>query len=233
MKKFVIILSCFIISIVFSGCVKKTGTTVNVDVRKPGEAECEWIDSITARFDCYFNVGKDKKDISYCKTLKSEGIEACYSGVAEAMKDPAICKEIKDEHTLDSCYYKVADVVDNVNKCKDIPSESASWQANCYERIAKLEGDIEICKQIQNAARVDLCYSSVAAYKKDSSMCDIIKDTKTKDSCYLKVAVNACDASICNKMSDEAGKTLGSSSREDCKKQVETDYYKQCGNVNI
>ena len=130
--------------------------------RLTGLEECVEIDNKYERAECYKKVAKDKQDLTICERITKE-------------IDPYL------EFEVDECYIEVA-----VSK-KDETICAKCWDRNtCYERVAKIKEDPNICSGIVGDDQDD-CYVDVAIIKQDSLICERVQDQVYKSWCIKTI----------------------------------------------
>jgi hypothetical protein len=135
---------------------------------------CRQLDDKDSVDRCLSGVGIKKKSLLICDEIKKESYrEACYSGVFQKLKDINICFKINSITFQDGCYSYLAKENKDYKLCQKISSESSDSDS-CFEDVARLTGDISICKYVKKYPV--FCYAAIAIYKNDSKICNQYSD---------------------------------------------------------
>ena len=139
---------------------------------------------------CYFNLAKNKSDVSICDKIPTyddwqgePSREFCYALVEN---NPDACYNLKeDKSTKMYCLYSIAYRTRDISICRDF--EEGQKNA-CYRTIAVLNNDISMCEKIDNKRKYNSTYSScLLNFVNDTteiSFCDKMNNYISKNMCY-------------------------------------------------
>jgi hypothetical protein len=141
----------------------------------PPNTTCESIEDQFKRDKCYYDLAKEKLDVSICDLIQAPWRrDNCYCCVAIGAQDSSICDKLPGI----SSYYGVC------------PEERSCNKADCYEAIAIIKQDVSFCDKIEFCDELvdqkckDNCYIAVAKCKEGASICDQIKKRWLREFCY-------------------------------------------------
>jgi len=159
-------------------------------------SNCNDIQNIDDRFNCYYDTAINNQDLSICDQLDPASLYSCYSEIAAAKKDLSICEKIEGEYNKSFCYIRVAVAKQDISICDTLAQDSKSF---CYKDIAIAKEDLLICDTISDPTFKDSCYNQIGIAKQDSAICEKIKSAYYLTDCLEKITdedfVNSCNIS--------------------------------------
>ena len=106
------------------------------------ESNCEKIEYITMKSDCYDGLAKIKKDISVCSS------DLCRENIAITLENSSYCSEITIPSSKDRCFEKIALLKQDESICENIQNVKTGSgiysKDSCYKNVAKEKSDISI-----------------------------------------------------------------------------------------
>ena len=149
------------------------------------------------------------KNVSACEQF-GEGIAnyECYTKMAEKLGDFKICHKQNISEPKKSifggmhiwvyqCYLNLIATKGDVKLC-DLKYNNTEGRIVCYNELAGVLANLDICDKIKTVEDKNNCFTWVAETLRDISICDRnIKNEYTKQFCYKNVALVLNDTSIC------------------------------------
>ena len=110
--------------------------------------------------------------------------------------DESICELFDDKIIKNNCYEKIAIIKTNLNLCDKIENQIIKEQCILSIRT-KLSHNLSLCNDKNDK---DSCYESMALNLYDLSICDEIIENSVRYNCYNQMAYRNHDPSICKKI---------------------------------
>ncbi|HLC65882.1 MAG TPA: hypothetical protein VJI46_07210 [Candidatus Nanoarchaeia archaeon] len=128
----------------------------NVAVNMQNPEGCEQIaDAYWSDF-CRLEFSKSTLNATHCGLIGNpSSADECFSFIATNQSNPKMCENISYS-SRDKCYLAIATNILNVTVCNNI-NNLASRFGNCYQKIARLSNNPEICRQISIAEIRENC----------------------------------------------------------------------------
>ena len=129
--------------------------------KEASAGECEDLENVLDRLECYVALATDKDDPSVCGQSSHEGVEyQCYAIIAERRGSEELCHVIPagspDHQELrDICISDVAEKLLNPLLCERI--QTVGLRESCYAKIGRDTGDKTLCEEIRDPGLRSIC----------------------------------------------------------------------------
>jgi hypothetical protein len=80
----------------------------------PEPKYCEGLQDNTQKLNCFYIIGANKNDASYCEKLNSEDAKKCVEILLEIKTEPGVCNTISDVDLMDYCIERAAVGCDSI-----------------------------------------------------------------------------------------------------------------------
>ncbi len=93
--------------------------------------ECQDTQAQTDKDMCYYSIGGEYMDLSYCDRISDQlQKDNCYAVVGQEGSDPAVCSKIVNQAPKDICYLNVAQHASDSKLCANVVEESLKTLCN-------------------------------------------------------------------------------------------------------
>jgi len=174
---------------------------------------CNSLEKKEEKDNCFQNLAIKKESEKYCQFIENKNLrESCYFEFAtwQGKENINLCEKIENEDQKLYCKAKIS--LDKIY-CEKMKDENQ--KTGCFLYLAFIFGDEKICADIKNDDGKNICFA-VANLKEE--FCEKILTENDKNNCYFILANFKKEPTLCDKISKE--KNI-----EDCKYQVEKDFY--------
>ena len=191
--------------------------------------ECEMIESVQTRNDCYKTFALREKNLDYCESIITEGDFTairdgkgkvqryeCFIGVSAEVLDGSLCDDLPKDVPKAQCYRNIGIKTQDSSMCMKIKDENNSiYYEECLSGIST--STLKDCETIDNFNRKNTCITNIAKTRKDINICDLEKDSPAirrttnegreilnndRDGCYIEIAKITLDKGICDKVDE-------------------------------
>jgi len=175
------------------------------------DEKCEKYSRGFSRDQCYLDLAKDKKDISYCNNIDNQNSKGiCYSNIAVSKNNLDICNSLTTDKAKYTCYKEYAQSKKDISICDKIQENSI--KEDCYLEVASEGEYISLCDKLSDDFSKVMCQmevvENIAKKEKDIylSLCQRIDLEASRANCYRVAAILKKDPSICDNITGEAEK---------------------------
>jgi len=161
------------------------------------QINCEDIEILNERDDCYVNLAKQTGNRDVCDSITTSVHfkDECLRVVAVKQKDIEVCEDIVYSNSKSYCYESIAEVNKDPSICPTV--EQDKWEQTCYHKLALILEDFTLCSELDAWVRRDECYQGVAEKTEDHTICLAIPSKDNANACLWEIAKSTQNEKIC------------------------------------
>ncbi|MFC1768421.1 hypothetical protein ACFLZX_01530 [Nanoarchaeota archaeon] len=132
---------------------------------------------------CLHTVIVNSRNHEHCSDISGEyWKDLCYTEFAKNLTNEGLCEKITNIVTRDECFSFVAITKNYEDLCLKI--EDPENKDLCIVRIAVTNTDISICDKVGNSVhKYGNCYQKIARVTNDPEICPLIKNKTIRENC--------------------------------------------------